>query len=189
MVGLLLLAGGQSKRMGQDKARMAGGIRRILSEAKAAGLAPRIVLAGPKPRGDELVREGWTKDADVVMDDPANATCLHDVLVHAFNGDLPSVVLAPCDAVAIDRTAFRHLAGMEVGVPLDHTGRRQVLFSRLPEGWVAVSDAKRRVEALFDTFDGHRLEPVAAQLVTINTPEEFEASQSDQRRSVKRDVP
>ena len=46
MVGLLLLAGGQSKRMGQDKARMAGGIRRILSEAKAAGLAPALCLLG-----------------------------------------------------------------------------------------------------------------------------------------------
>ena len=38
MVGLVVLAGGQSRRMGQDKARMAGGIRRILTEAKAAGL-------------------------------------------------------------------------------------------------------------------------------------------------------
>ena len=45
MVGLVVLAGGQSRRMGQDKARMAGGIRRILDEAKAAGLSPRIVLA------------------------------------------------------------------------------------------------------------------------------------------------
>ena len=188
MVGLLLLAGGQSKRMGQDKARMAGAFEGSSAKPKRPAWPPHCAC-WPKPRGDELVREGWTKDADVVMDDPAHATCLHDVLVHAFNGDLPSVVLAPCDAVAIDRTAFRHLAGMEVGVPLDHTGRRQVLFSRLPEGWVAVSDAKRRVEALFDTFDGHRIEPVAAQLVTINTPEEFEASQSDQRRSVKRDGP
>ena len=42
MVGLVVLAGGQSRRMGQDKARMAGGIRRILSEAKAAGLTPAL---------------------------------------------------------------------------------------------------------------------------------------------------
>ena len=95
MVGLVVLAGGQSRRMGQDKARMAGGVRRILDEAKAAGLSPRIVLAGPHPRGQELTREGWTAAADLVIDDPVDATCLHDVLVHVFNGTLPSVVLTP----------------------------------------------------------------------------------------------
>ena len=119
MVGLVVLAGGQSRRMGQDKARMAGGIRRILTEAKS-GPDPRVVLAGPQPRGEELEREGWTADADVVLDDPAHATCLHDVLVHVFNGDLPSVVLAPCDAVSIDRVGFAELAAMPEGVPWIH---------------------------------------------------------------------
>jgi len=187
MVGLVVLAGGQSRRMGQDKARMAGGIRRILSEAKAAGLAPRIVLAGPKPRGDELVREGWTKDADVVMDDPAHATCLHDVLVHAFNGDLPSVVLTPCDAVSIDREGFAELAAMPEGVPLDPSGRRQVLFSRLPEGWVAAPDAERRVEALFDDLEDQPFGSVANHLTTVNTPDELDTVRSSQQRGIERD--
>ena len=187
MVGLVVLAGGQSRRMGQDKARMAGGIRRILAEAKAAGLTPRIVLAGPQPRGEELEREGWTTDADVVLDDPADATCLHDVLVHVFNGDLPSVVLTPCDAVSIDRQGFAELAAMPEGVPLDPSGRRQVLFSRLPEGWVAAPDADRRVEALFDGLDGRPLESVAGRLTTVNTPEELGALRSRQQRGIERD--
>lgn len=187
MVGLVVLAGGQSRRMGQDKARMAGGIRRILTEAKAAGLTPRIVLAGPRPRGEEFEREGWTADADVVLDDPAHATCLHDVLVHVFNGDLPSVVLAPCDAVSIDRVGLTELAAMPEGVPLDPSGRRQVLFSRLPEGWVAAPDAERRVEALFDKLEDRRLESAAGYLTTVNTPEELDAVRSRQQRGIERD--
>ena len=187
MVGLVVLAGGQSRRMGQDKARMAGGIRRILTEAKAAGLTPRVVLAGPQPRGEELEREGWTADADVVLDDPAHATCLHDVLVHVFNGDLPSVVLAPCDAVSIDRVGLAELAAMPEGVPLDSSGRRQVLFSRLPEGWVAAPDAERRVEALFDELEDQHLESAAGYLTTVNTPEELDAVRSRQQRGIERD--
>ena len=101
-------------------------------------------------------------DADVVLDDPAHATCLHDVLVHVFNGDLPSVVLTPCDAVSIDREGFAELAAMPEGVPLDPSGRRQVLFSHLPEGWVAVPDAERRVEALFDELEDRPLESAGA---------------------------
>ena len=187
MVGLVVLAGGQSRRMGQDKARMAGGIRRILTEAKAAGLTPRVVLAGPQPRGEELEREGWTADADVVLDDPAHATCLHDVLVHVFNGDLPSVVLTPCDAVSIDREGFAELAAMPEGVPLDPSGRRQVLFSHLPKGWVAVPDAERRVEALFDELKDRPLESAGDHLTTTNTPEELDAVRSRQQRDIERD--
>ena len=187
MVGLVVLAGGQSRRMGQDKARMAGGIRRILTEAKAAGLTPRVVLAGPQPRGEELEREGWTADADVVLDDPAHATCLHDVLVHVFNGDLPSVVLTPCDAVSIDREGFAELAAMPEGVPLDSSGRRQVLFSRQPEGWVAAPDAERRVEALFDDLEDQPFGSVANHLTTVNTPDELDTVRSSQQRGIERD--
>ena len=166
---------------------MAGGIRRILTEAKAAGLTPRVVLAGPQPRGEELEREGWTADADVVVDDPAHATCLHDVLVHVFNGDLPSVVLTPCDAVSIDREGFAELAAMPEGVPLDPSGRRQVLFSRLPEGWVAAPDAERRVEALFDDLEDQPFGSVANHLTTVNTPDELDTVRSSQQRGIERD--
>ena len=136
---------------------------------------------------DRLQREGWTADADVVLDDPAHATCLHDVLVHVFNGDLPSVVLAPCDAVSIDRVGLAEFAAMPEGVPLDPSGRRQVLFSHLPGGWVATPDAERRVEALFDELEGRHLESVAGHLTTVNTPEEFDAVRSRQQRGIKRD--
>ena len=123
----------------------------------------------------------------MVLDDPVHATCLHDVLVHVFNGDLPSVVLTPCDAVSIDREGFAELAAMPEGVPLDSSGRRQVLFSHLPEGWVAAPDAERRVEALFDDLEDRTLGSVADHLATVNTPDELDTVRSRQQRGIERD--
>ena len=180
MVGLLLLAGGQSRRMGRDKARLHGGVRRILDEAKAAGLSPRIVLAGPAPRGADLQRDGWLGEADAVIDDPAHATCLHDVLVEVLDGHLPSMILTPCDAVLVDQAVFSRLVAMGVGVPLDDEGRRQVLFSHLPEGWVASPNSGQRTEPLFKALKGHALGPEGVKLRTVNTPEDLAAMPSFQ---------
>jgi molybdopterin-guanine dinucleotide biosynthesis protein A len=180
MVGLLLLAGGQSRRMGRDKARLRGGVRRILHEAKAAGLSPRIVLAGPAPRGADLQGDGWLDEADAVIDDPAHAKCLHDVLVEILDGHLPSMILTPCDAVSVDRDMFNLLVSMGVGVPLDDEDRRQVLFSHLPEGWVAAPNAGRRTEPLFKALKGHPLGMKGVKLRTVNTPEDVAAMPSFQ---------
>ena len=97
------------------------------------------------------------------------------------------MVLTPCDAVSIDREGFAKLAAMPEGVPLDSSGRRQVLFSHLPEGWVAAPDAERRVEALFDGLDDRPLKSVAGHLTTVNTPEELDAVRSRQQRGIERD--
>ena len=189
MVGLLLLAGGQSRRMGQDKARLHGGVRRILHEAKAAGLSPRIVLAGPVPRGAELQREGWLDEAEAVIDDPADATCLHDVLVEVLDGRLPSMILTPCDAVSVDQAMFNRLVAMGVGVPLDDEGRRQVLFSHLPEGYIAAPNESRRTEPLFKALKGHALGEEGVKLRTVNTPEDLAAMPSFQAGRVEGNGP
>jgi len=189
MVGLLLLAGGLSRRMGHDKARMAGGVQRILQEAKAAGLTPRIVLAGPSPRASELERDGWLDDADDVLDDPTDATCLHDVLVHVLDGTLPPMVLTPCDAVLVDRETFSALATMAPGVPLDHEGRRQVLFSHVPEGWATHPHPHQRVEALFDGFTERSIGGFGSMLRTANTPEELATMTSVKPGTVEGDRP
>ncbi|MAI09826.1 MAG: hypothetical protein CMA08_04510 [Euryarchaeota archaeon] len=183
MVGLVLLAGGQSRRMGRDKARMFGGLQRILSEAKAAGLTPRIVLAGLPPRKSEFEHEGCVEDADHVLDDPDGATCLHDVLVHVLDGTLPAMVLTPCDAVHVDRRVFSRLAAMDAGVPLDDEGRRQVLFSHLPEGWKAAPSPTQHVEALFEALEDREVPSIAGDLQSANTPEELVALASLKGRS------
>ena len=185
MVGLLLLAGGQSRRMGRDKARLHGGVRRILHEAKAAGLSPRIVLAGPAPRGADLQRDGWLDEADAVIDDPTHATCLHDVLVEVLDGQLPSMIMTPCDAILVDRAMFNRLVVMGVGVPLDDEGRRQVLFSHLPEGWVAAPNVDRRTEPLFKALKGHAFGTEGVKLRTVNTPEDVAAMPSFQAGRVE----
>jgi len=175
--------------MGRDKARMYGGVRRILHEAKAAGLSPRIVLAGPAPRGTDLQRDGWLDEADAVIDDPAHATCLHDVLVEVLDGHLPSMILTPCDAVSVDEAVFNRLVAMGVGVPLDNEGRRQVLFSHLPEGWIAAPNADRRTEPLFKALKGHALGTEGVKLRTVNTPEEVVAMPSFQAGRVEGNGP
>lgn len=173
MVGLMIMAGGQSRRMGHDKALMAGGLRRLIREAKDAELDPVVVLAGPSPRGTELCDEGHIPPETMVMDDPPDATCLHDVLVEVLDGRWPAMLLCPCDAVLIDAPLLRALVKAGPGVPLDHEGQRQPLFAHLPEHWSASSHPERRAVALMDGLPSLNVGPMAQRLQTANTPQEL----------------
>ena len=46
MVTALILAGGKSTRMGQDKALMAGGVERLMAAAQSSGVDQIITLCG-----------------------------------------------------------------------------------------------------------------------------------------------
>ena len=62
MTTVVILAGGKSSRMGQDKATMFGGVERIYQECIYAGIPRIITLCGEKNENKQfLVRSGLTQ--------------------------------------------------------------------------------------------------------------------------------
>ena len=175
MVGLLLLAGGRSERMGTDKALLDNAMLRLVNEARHAGLTPIAVLAGPPPRGDVLANAGHLPEDVEVVDDPPGATCLHDAVVAALDGRWPAMLLCPCDAVLANADLFTRMVEVGPGVPVDEQGRRQALFAHLPAGFFATADLNQRTTALFDGLRDVNVGPLASHLASANTPEEHKA--------------
>ncbi len=172
VVGLLLLAGGRSERMGVDKAVLDGALSRLVREGRRAGLSPIAVLAGPAPRGEDLVHAGHVPDGVLIVDDPPGSTCLHDALVATLDGRWPAMLLCPCDAVVASAELFERVVRAGEGVPLDGNGRRQHLFAHVPSAWVAEADPRQRSTAVFTGLQDIEVGELAPLLASANTPEE-----------------
>ena len=120
MYTALILAGGFSSRMGQDKAFMHGGIPRLTKELRQSGCSKIVVLCGSEERGELFDEECWP--------DPEDADCLAEVIRWAINKLEGVIQFVPCDAFLVSSKFFTE---MSIGVPLDSEGRRQPLLARI----------------------------------------------------------
>jgi len=121
-----ILAGGQSRRMGGDKALMRGGVERLQSIMLRAGISRVIVLCGASERQSMFVGEVWP--------DPPHTKGVHEVMQWAHAQLNGTCIWLPCDAYLLDDEAFAHLLSQAErgGVPIDNEGRRQPLFAVVP---------------------------------------------------------
>lgn len=122
----LLLAGGKSLRMGQDKSLMFGGVARKKELLFRIGACRVIVLCGEVARINMFEGEVWP--------DPEHCNGIHEVVEWAIGELDDDVLLVPCDAFLLEEKAcgaFVELA-KNGGVPVDGDGRRQPLFSYIP---------------------------------------------------------
>lgn len=150
----IILAGGTSLRMGEDKAFLRGGVTRLAEELRKAGCNRIIVMCGTKERIGLF-------DEECIIDS-------HDDLASSIktvlNGLEGKVQLVPCDAVLADSSFLSSITG----VPLDEHGERQHLMARvtlpLPE-----IDSKK-VSDLFDYLPSCE---GGVKASNINTPEEL----------------
>ena len=161
MVTVLLLAGGKSRRMGQDKAIMAGGVERLRALATQCGVDRIITLCGDTSRQSMFEGETWP--------DPLSCSSLCEVLEWAFKNIEGTVQLISCDSFLLERSGLEFLLASKGGVPLDEDGRRQPLLAHCPSEWTLnTSDGK--ISSLFSNLQDLEAGVLTHQMKNFNTP-------------------
>ena len=124
----IILAGGKSSRMGEDKSLINSNVERLANEMRKAGCDRIIVMCGSKDRA-ELFDEECVADSKESL-----AESLLD-LIAKIRG---TIQLAPCDAYLADSILFSKIKG----VPTDDYGNRQPLLARLFDNSALTSSEK-----------------------------------------------
>ena len=161
MTTVLILAGGKSTRMKQDKSTMFGGVKRIRDECIKANIARIITLCGSNDRMQLFHGEVWP--------DPDNCHGIFPVIKWAINQLDDDVLLIPCDAFNISEIGITELISQENCVPADEFGNRQPLFARISNQTELVSTAASLTD-LFERFPTHENKVISAEFNNFNLP-------------------
>ena len=166
MTVAVILAGGKSRRMGEDKTAMFGGVERLQACLAESCTDRTVVLCGPEQRRSQFKGD--------VLADPPHLEGLHRIIPWVMNTLEDDVVLIPCDAFLLTAGAVDSLilGSPEGGVPLDEAGRRQPLFAHLPKGVLLNEDA-RRVEELLAHVPTMDVKEHRSAFSNFNQPEDL----------------
>ena len=150
----IILAGGQSSRMGQDKSLINSNVSRLANELRLAGCSRIIIMCGTAERMD-LFEEECVIDSKETL-----AESLYD-FISQLTG---KIQLAPCDAYLADADLFSKIDG----VPTDDLGNRQPLLAKFDTNKVL-----RRSVKVSEMFQDVRSCEGGIKARNTNTPEEF----------------
>lgn len=180
-IAIAILAGGQSRRMGQDKALLKVGdttlLERIIDVAQR--LTPTVAVIG---------RTGERDDTRWIQDDAPGFGPLGGLKTALTHLDQPVILLA-CDMPRVDAAALQWLlehareSAAEHGVATLRDGAFEPLFSfyrpaLLPRIDAQLATRRLSLRRLIESGDFTRLDapaPVGAKLLNINTPSELGA--------------
>ena len=158
----IILAGGKSERMGEDKSLINSNVERLAGELRKAGCQRIIVMCGDSDRVDLF------EDECIIDSQDSLAESLLDV-IRGLSG---IIQLAPCDAYLADAEFFLRIDG----VPIDDTGNRQPLLAKFDASQQFTSTTK--ITELFSDIPSCE---GGFKARNTNTPEEFKEIQSHLR--------
>ena len=164
MTTVLLLAGGKSTRMGQDKAMMMGGVNRLLSIYSELGTQRIITLCGDKSRIELFEGEVWSDPDEVSGPLELIKWCLTKV-----EGDIQII---PCDAFELRKTGAEWLLKQKNGVPVDSSKQRQPLMARISNRELINYDATT-INGLFARFPSLEEVEFSKQFSNFNSKSEL----------------
>ena len=122
----LILAGGKSTRMNQDKSVMFDSVNKLSKMLTARG-SRVIVACGSEERTSLFNTECWI--------DPVGTESLAQV-IHSFTQEYDEEIqLFPCDMFRLDEDALDVILAQQPGIPIDSNGREQFTLARIPEGY------------------------------------------------------
>ena len=150
----IILAGGKSSRMGQDKSLINSNVSRLANELRLAGCSRVVVMCGTTERMTLF-------DEECVIDSKDSlAESLYDFIAELSG----RIQLAPCDAYLADADLFSIIEG----VPTDDLGNRQPLLAK-----IGADIPLRRSVKISEMFQDIQSCDGGIKARNTNTPEEL----------------
>ena len=155
----IILAGGKSTRMGEDKSLIYSNVERLANEMRKSGCEHIVVMCGNLERVDLFQEECIVDSKD----------SLAESLFEVIKGLSGIVQLAPCDAYLADIELFSKIDG----VPTDDVGERQPLLAKFDASTKLKSSKK--ISEMFENIPSCE---GGIKARNINTPSELKEIQS-----------
>tara|TARA_B100001996_G_C18370128_1_gene481261 strand:- start:67 stop:582 length:516 start_codon:yes stop_codon:yes gene_type:complete len=159
----LILAGGKSTRMGQDKALLYDSVN-ILSKKLAAKGCRIIVACGSQERAHLFDSECWF--------DPTNSNSLAEVIGSFVEQYDEEIQLFPCDMYRLDDYAIDVLLTQSPGVPVDVESNEQPTLARIPKHCELPHSMS--LHGLFSNLNRNKLKFLGDRLENFNSPNQID---------------
>ena len=166
----LILAGGKSTRMGEDKALLFDSVNTLIDILTSRD--HRVIVAcGGEERAVLFHAECWF--------DPEDSTSLGEV-VHAFvQQHDEEIQLFPCDMYNLDKAAIEAILTQPPGVPVDMNGQEQYTLVRIPQG--CSLPYSKSLKHLFSELDRNQMGSLGDRLENFNSPNQIEHQNKSNR--------
>ena len=170
---LIILAGGKSARMGEDKALMFDNTSRIQKIAENLGVKDCIILCGNKNRKELFQGNVW--------EDPISVDGILDTIIWISKQIKGRIQLIPCDCFQIQQNGIEYLLRMNGSLPVDENGLKQPLLANFyPENISLEGETLNEIFSDLSVDNGFD-EP--SQFNNFNTQEELNLIRSEEQKS------
>ena len=170
---LIILAGGKSARMGEDKALMFDNTSRIQKIAENLGVKDCIILCGNKNRKKLFQGNVWA--------DPISVDGILDTIIWISKQIKGRIQLIPCDCFQIQQNGIEYLLRMNGSLPVDENGLKQPLLANFyPENISLEGETLNEIFSDLSVDNGFD-EP--SQFNNFNTQEELNLIRSEEQKS------